>query len=219
MEYFFDINKKNKDQSSLIILLYSIIFHAMLILGLSLVKPGTPEFIKITVATNTIQLSAKGTTSNKQTPLKHQDKKLPKEEIVKSHSQKQSIQKEIPSDNKPMKPDQKSLPNPTPTGQSPNESKEFFSSEATVDKTAQCTLPEINLTEDAINAGVTSGSVIIEVHINSLGKVVDSKLIKGTGYKIDQVAVNAAKELNCKAAWREKENVGVIKRINWIIVQ
>lgn len=81
-----------------------------------------------------------------------------------------------------------------------------------------CSLPEINLTEDATNAGIKSGSVIIEVKINSFGKVIDATLIKGTGYKVDQVALEAAKKLNCKPAWREKQNIGVIKRVNWIIV-
>ncbi len=217
MEYFFDINKK--EQSTLSIIIYSLIFHGMLILGLSLIKQRTPEYITISVSTNTIQLAAKSTNSNKQTIQKNQDKKIPTEEIIKSKNQKQSINKEIPTDHSPPMAQPKHIANPTPSGQSSNANKEFFSAESTVDKTAQCTLPEINLTDDASNAGVTSGTVIIEVQINSLGKVVEVKLIKGTGYKVDEIALRAAKELNCKPAWREKENVGVIKRINWIIVQ
>lgn len=218
MEYFFDINKKSKEENKLVLLIYSLIFHCMIVLGVSLLKQGTPKFITISVSTNTIQLSTKSTNSNKQTIQKHQDRKIPTEELMKSRLKKQSIYKEIPSDKIPQTVQAKSIENPTPTGQSSNENKEFFSNESTVDKTAQCTLPEINLSEDALNAGVTNGSVIIEVQINSLGKVVAAKLIKGTGYKVDEIALRAAKELNCKPAWREKENIGVIKRINWIIV-
>ena len=218
MEYFFDFNKKGKDNSLIVVLIYSLIFHGMVILGVALIKQGTPEFVNISVSTNTIQLAAKTANSSKQTIQKHQDKKMPTEELIKSTHQKQSIHKEIPTDNSPPIAQPKSIVNPTPTGQSANANKEFFSAESTVDKTAQCTLPEINLTEDAANAGVTSGSVIIEVQINSLGKVVEAKIVRGTGYKVDEIALRAAKELNCKPALREKENVGVIKRINWIIV-
>ena len=219
MEYFFDLNQKGKEENKLVIFIYSLIFHGMIILGVSLLKHGAPEYVTISVSTNTIQLTAKSANSNKQTIQKHQDKKIPTEELIKSSKQKQSIHKEIPTDSSPPIAQPKNAVDPTPTGQSSNENKEFFSAESTVDKTAQCTLPEINLTDDASNAGVTSGSVIIEVQINSLGKVIEAKLIKGTGYKIDEIALRAAKELNCKPAWREKENVGVIKRINWIIVQ
>jgi TonB family protein len=218
VEYFFDFNKKGKEKNTFIIFIYSLILHGMVFLGVSLIRQGTPKYVTISVSTNTIQLAAKSTNSSKQTIQKHQDKKMPTEELIKSSKQKQSIHKEIPSDNAPPLAQPKSIVTPTPTGQSSNSNKEFFSAESTVDKTAQCTLPEINLTEDASNAGITSGSVIIEVQINSLGKVVEAKLIKGTGYKVDEIALRAAKELNCKPAWREKENVGVIKRINWIII-
>ncbi|MGY3804670.1 energy transducer TonB [Pigmentibacter ruber] len=219
MEYFFDLNKKAKDENIIVITIYSLFFHFFLVLAIALLKPHPPEFISIKVSTNTIQLSTNKSQSNKQTIQKQQDKKIPKEEIVKSNTAKRSIQKEIPSEKTAPSTNAKDIPNPTPEGQSSNPSKEFYSAESTVDKTAQCTLPEINLTDDATNAGIKSGNVIIEVQINSQGKVTNATLIKGTGYKIDQVALNAAKELNCKPARRDQESVGVIKRINWVIVQ
>ena len=204
MEYFLYINSKDKEENYLTRVGYSILFHVFLVFAIVLIRQNPVEFIKISVSTNTIQLAAKNAKSNKQTIQKPQEKQIPKEELIKSATMpKQNIQKEIPAD--------------TPEGQSSNPSKEFYSAESTVDKTAQCTLPEINLSEDATNAGVTSGSVIIEIQINSQGKVTEAKLIKGTGYKIDEIALQAAKLLNCKAAKREQENVGVIKRINWII--
>ena len=218
MEYFFDLNTKNRDEKFLVTVAYSVLFHVFLIFGIALLRPNPPEFISISVSTNTIQLASNTANANKQTIQKTHDKKIPKEELFKSSTTpKQNIQKEIPSETSIPSAQAKSVANPTPEGQSSNPSKEFYSAESTVDKTAQCTLPEINLSEDATNAGITSGSVIIEVQINSEGKVTTAKLIKGTGYKIDDIALEAAKSLNCRPAKREKESVGVIKRINWII--
>ncbi|WP_397600257.1 energy transducer TonB [Silvanigrella sp.] len=218
MEYFLYINSKDNEENYLTRVGYSILFHVFLVLAIVLIRQNPVEFIKISVSTNTIQLAAKNANSNKQTIQKPQEKQIPKEELVKSSTMpKQNIQKEIPADTSIPSAQAKSVANPTPEGQSSNPSKEFYSAESTVDKTAQCTLPEINLSEDATNAGVTSGSVIIEVQINSQGKVTEAKLIKGTGYKIDEIAIQAAKLLNCKAAKRENASVGVIKRINWII--
>ncbi len=219
MEYFFDVNTKAKDENIIVITIYSLLFHFLLVFAIALLKPNPPEFVSITVATNTIHLNTNKAQSNKQSIQKQQDKKIPKEEVVKSNAAKQQIHKEIPSEKTQPSVNAKDVPNPTPEGQSSNPSKEFYSAESTVDKTAQCTLPEINLTDDATNAGIKSGNVIIEVQINSQGKVTNTKLIKGTGYKIDEVALNAAKELNCKPARRDQESVGVIKRINWVIVQ
>jgi TonB family protein len=218
LEYFLYINSKDKEENYLTSVGYSIFFHIFLVFAIVLIRQNPVEFIKISVSTNTIQLAAKNATSNKQTIQKPQKKQIPKEEVIKSATlPKQNIQKEIPAETSIPSSQAKSVDNPTPEGQSSNPSKEFYSAESTVDKTAQCTLPEINLTEDATNAGITSGSVIIEIQINSQGKVTDAKLIKGTGYKIDEIAIQAAKLLNCKAAKREKESVGVIKRINWVI--
>ena len=220
MEYFFELNTKKKEEIYLIRLGYSILFHIFLVFAIALLRPNPPEFISISVSTNTIQLASSAANANKQTIQKTVDKKIPKKELIHTSSTpKQNISKEIPSETSIPSSQAKSVANPTPEGQSSNPSKEFYSAESTVDKTAQCTLPEITLSDDATNAGVNSGNVIIEVQINSEGKVTEAKLIKGTGYKIDEIALQAAKKLNCKPAKREKESVGVIKRINWIITQ
>lgn len=129
MEYFFDLNKKNKDENKLILLIYSIIFHCTVLLGVALIILRNPSYTTITVSTNTIQLAAKGTNSNKQTIQKHQDKKIPMEELVKSTTKKQSIHKEIPLEKTPPKTQAKDIANPTPEGQSSNANKEFFSAE------------------------------------------------------------------------------------------
>lgn len=219
MEYFFNFNTKSKDESILITIIYSIIFHLLLALAVLMFKPHPPEYIKITVATNSVQLNALPIQSSKQSVQKQVNKKITKEEVIKSESKKQIVQKEIPAEKSSTIMNAKDVPNPSPEAQSANETQEFYSAESTVDKTAQCTLPEITLTDDATNAGIRSGNIIIEVQINSQGKVTLAKLIKGTGYKIDQVALVAAKELNCKPARRDQQSVGVIKRFTWVILQ
>ncbi|KAB8033413.1 energy transducer TonB [Fluviispira multicolorata] len=216
MENLLYFDKDTKEVKFYIVLCYSIFFHILLVILINFLTPNPVDITDLRVTTNTVQISSKTPNSNKQSLLKHRDKVQPTKEFVKSIGKPSPAPKEIPAEK--VSTAQKMQEAVTPSGQSTNDSKEFFSAESTVDKTAQCTLPEINITDDAANAGITSGSVIIEVQINSVGKVIEAKLIKGTGYKIDQVALAAAKELDCKPAWREKHSVGVIKRITWMIV-
>ncbi|BBH53283.1 energy transducer TonB [Fluviispira sanaruensis] len=216
MENILYFNKNTKDLNFFLVVGYSLLFHILLALSLSFLTPNPVDMTDLRVTTSTVQISSKSPNSQKPTLQKHRERNIPKKELIQSTQKSAAAPSEIPPEK--VATPQKHLDAVTPAGQSTNESKEFYSAESTVDKTAQCTLPEINITDDAANAGVTSGSVVIEVQINSEGKVTEAKLIKGTGYKVDQVALAAAKELNCSPAWREKHSVGVIKRITWMIV-
>jgi TonB family protein len=74
-------------------------------------------------------------------------------------------------------------------------------SEAAADEPARCpALREIPITDDAANAGITSGRVVIEVVVGSQGGVLEARLVEGTGYEIDQVALAEVKKLRCTAA-------------------
>jgi periplasmic protein TonB len=71
-------------------------------------------------------------------------------------------------------------------------------SEAAIDTPAKCTLPrDIPMTDDAINAGITSGLILVNIVVSSKGDVVKATLKKGTGYSIDQVVIEALKKVKC----------------------
>lgn len=89
--------------------------------------------------------------------------------------------------------------------------------EAIVDKAARCKTPEIPITQDAANAGITSGKVVLEVQISSSGKVIEAKLLKGTGFKIDDSVISYAKNMQCSPAEKDGKKVPVVKRLQWII--
>lgn len=116
------------------------------------------------------------------------------------------------------------LPPPPPVAPGTNSDEVDFSAqaveEAFADTGADCSgsLPELELTEDAVNAGVSSGKLLIEVIIDEGGKVRNVKLLKGTGYEIDQVAVEAIRSITCVAATSGGEPTVVRKELPYEIV-
>lgn len=93
-------------------------------------------------------------------------------------------------------------------------------SEAVADAPAKCPVPpNLELTTDALNAGLTNAEVIIEVAVNALGLVQDAKLKSGTGYEIDKVALKAAMKLKCTPAVLSGKAVGVAgKKLVWKVM-
>jgi outer membrane biosynthesis protein TonB len=91
------------------------------------------------------------------------------------------------------------LPPPAPVGSQPEFDPDArVLTEAAVDKKLACPpVGEIALTDDAINAGVTSGRVVIEVVVNSKGEVEEVKLIEGTGYEVDKVVLQKYRQQRC----------------------
>lgn len=73
--------------------------------------------------------------------------------------------------------------------------------EAVADTPADCPLPQgLDLTEDAVNAGVTSGELWVDFSVARDGSVGNAVLKKGTGYEIDSLALSAVRKLKCKPA-------------------
>ncbi len=89
--------------------------------------------------------------------------------------------------------------------------------EALVDKAARCQTPDLTITQDAANAGITSGKIILEVQISSSGKVIGVKILKGTGFKIDEEVIRLAEGMICSPAEKGGKSVAVIKRLQWLI--
>lgn len=213
MEYIFNFSKNSKDPSIIKDVYLSIFFHIVFVIIIKIISTSHTEVTDLHVTVSTIQIHSP---TSKPNISKKKDKVNPNSEALKADKKQYTPEKEIPAEKNKKKTENKEMS--TPSAQSSNPSNEYYSAESTVDKTAQCTLPEINITDDAASAGVTSGSVVIEVQINSEGKVTNAKLIKGTGYKVDLVALEAAKLLSCRPASKEKQSVGVIKRLTWMIV-
>jgi TonB family protein len=116
------------------------------------------------------------------------------------------------------------LPPPAPVAPGTNSDDVDYSAraveEAFADTEADCSgsLPELELTEDAVNAGVSSGKLLIEVIIDEKGTVRNVKLVKGTGYEIDRIAVEAIRSIKCVAATSNGEPTIVRKELFYEIV-
>ena len=93
-------------------------------------------------------------------------------------------------------------------------------SEAVADTPARCPVPpNLELTTDALNAGLTNAEVIIEVAVTAVGDVREAKLRTGTGYEIDKVALKAAMKLKCTPAVLSGKPVGVAgKKLVWKVM-
>ncbi len=204
MEYFFEFNKKTKLENIAFFLLISFFLHSCIYFAVVFMHVPEPETISISLTNNNLQI-----VNNKpQSKPKQQKPNTPK------------VQKQIAVDQKkPLPQPVTSNPQPNPTEQTTqNDQNEAYANETVADKSAACTLPEINLTDDATQAGVTSGIVTIDVSIDGDGKVTKAKLVRGTGYNVDNVALKVALTLKCKPAIKEKSSLAVIKRINWKII-
>jgi hypothetical protein len=92
--------------------------------------------------------------------------------------------------------------------------------EAFADASADCSraLPQLDLTPDAINAGVTRGRLVFETVLDASGVVQQVKLIKGTGYDIDKVARDALQGMRCRPAQASGQGVVVRKEIVFEVV-
>jgi TonB family protein len=115
---------------------------------------------------------------------------------------------------------EKPVVNSNPISSAQSEASDVYSNpvvEAVADEAARCQIPEIPITEDAANAGITAGKIVLEIQINADGKVTNATLLKGTGFKIDDVVLNLAKNLQCSPAKKDGKNITVIKRLPWYI--
>lgn len=92
--------------------------------------------------------------------------------------------------------------------------------EALADTPARCPVPpNLELTTDALNAGLTNAEVVIEVAVNATGGIESALLKTGTGYEIDKVALQAAKKLKCAPAVLSGKPVGVAgKKLVWKVM-
>ncbi|NBX18641.1 MAG: hypothetical protein EBR09_14900 [Proteobacteria bacterium] len=108
---------------------------------------------------------------------------------------------------------------PVPPPAAPEE-VESEVSEALADTPARCPVPpNLELTIDALNAGLTNAEVIIEVAVNAAGSVENAKLKTGTGYEIDNVALKAAMKLKCTPAVLSGKTVRVAgKKLVWKVM-
>jgi TonB family protein len=209
MEYFFVFDEKNKKRQFLIILFFSIFFHVCIAFFMQLLAPVAPQESQKLFVHLSPPLSRVPSVKNGQHFSSQQRKKVLK---------KQNVEKKISFEKRQSSLVHKPKAPVAQTEEHSLRSKELFAAESTVDQNAQCSLPEINLSDDAVNAGITSGTVVIDVQIDSLGKVQAAKLVKGTGYDVDGLALRAAKNLLCKPATLNKEKVGVLKRLHWMII-
>lgn len=93
-------------------------------------------------------------------------------------------------------------------------------SENVSDSVAVCSFPsELAITDEAVNAGITTGQVVIEVIVGRDGAVREPILKKGVGYGVDELAIAAARKLKCKPALRGGVPVSVKnKKLVWTIV-
>lgn len=91
--------------------------------------------------------------------------------------------------------------------------------EAAADVAARCPLPTLDLSEDALNAGLTSAELALQVSISSTGAVMSAVLKKGTGYQIDNIALVAARKIVCTPAQSAGKPVAVKeKKLIWKVV-
>jgi outer membrane biosynthesis protein TonB len=92
--------------------------------------------------------------------------------------------------------------------------------EAFASSSADCAgaLPELELSDDAVNAGLTSGQLIIEVIVDDKGIVRQPKLIKGTGYQIDAIALKEVQKMKCNPAQENGKSTVVRKELRFEVV-
>jgi hypothetical protein len=116
-----------------------------------------------------------------------------------------------------VNPEDANKPVPPPAAPEEAESEVF---EALADTPARCPVPpNLELTIDALNAGLTNAEVIIEVAVNATGSVENAKLKTGTGYEIDNVALKAAMKLKCTPAVLSGKTVRVAgKKLVWKVM-
>jgi outer membrane biosynthesis protein TonB len=92
--------------------------------------------------------------------------------------------------------------------------------DAFADTAADCSgaLPQLDLTDDAINAGLRRGRLVFEVIIDQTGRVRSPRMVKGTGYDIDRVAREAISKIVCKPAQADGTAAVVRKELVFEVV-
>jgi TonB family protein len=192
--------------------LYSIIFHTVFFFLQPLEDKKSSKIVYLEI---TAQPPAVAPKKEMQKP-----KELPKKPVIKKLIQQQPLDTK-PAPLVPPQVEEKPLTNSASTQSSANADANDvpikFVPEAIVDKAARCQTPEIALTQDAVNAGVTSGKVSIEAQISADGKVTEAKILKGTGFQIDDSIIALAKKMYCIPAQKDGKNVAVVKRLQWSI--
>jgi protein TonB len=146
-------------------------------------------------------------------------KELPKEVQTKKLIQKTVVPQPAPVVSAAPEISPASLPHPSSIAGDKGDVSIAAVSESVVDEPARCVTPEIPITEDAANAGVTSGKVVLQVQISSEGKVVSATLLKGTGFRIDEEVLQQARKMVCEPARKDGKSVAVVKRVLWKIVR
>lgn len=93
-------------------------------------------------------------------------------------------------------------------------------SENVVDTVASCPAPtDLALTNEAINAGIESGQLVVEVIVGRDGKVREPSIRKSVGYGVDELALDAVRKLKCTPAQKNGIPVSVKgKKLIWNIV-
>lgn len=208
------------DSPVFLIFLYSIIAHIIIF---SSVVFFLQKSVKNAEKQNVVYMQITAAPQSVAAPKKEiqKPKELPKKPVIKKLVQQQPLSTK-PAPLVQQQPEEKPQTNPNPTTQSSanadaNDVATKPVVEAVVDKAARCKTPEIALTQDAANAGVTSGKVILEVQISADGKVTEAKILKGTGFQIDDAVVALAKKMDCIPAEKDGKSVAVIKRMQWLI--
>lgn len=114
-----------------------------------------------------------------------------------------------------VNPDDANKPPPAPLSEDPESVAELAA-----DAPAQCPLPpSLELTNDALNAGLTNAEVVIEVAIASTGAIQKAQLKVGTGFEIDKIAMRAALKLKCTPAVLAGRPVAVTgKKLVWKVM-
>jgi Gram-negative bacterial TonB protein C-terminal len=113
-----------------------------------------------------------------------------------------------------VKPEQANQPPPTaynPTIEDPDANPVV---ETVAEVESKCPYPpNLQLTEDAINAGILSGKIEVVVFVSSQGEVKEAKLKKKTGFEIDNVVLNAVKNIKCSPAQVAGKPVAVKEKV------
>lgn len=114
-------------------------------------------------------------------------------------------------------------PSAVPIGTNGDEAVDYNAravEEVFADSSADCSaaIPQLDLTEDAINAGVTSGELVFETIVDEQGRVRQPKLVRGTGFEIDRVATEALAGITCAPAMADGKPTVVRKEIRFRVV-
>lgn len=212
---------KNNYPASLLIL-YSVFFHITLFLILYffhfsptvLNEKQNIVYLELTPIpkseTKTFQEPAPQVKSIE--PMKNQPKKklIQKKTISAKSAPLVDSEEEFPT---PPKQNAKNIPSQSqaqPSFVNPS-SQTAAVPEAVVDTVARCPMIDIALTSDAANAGVSAGRLLFEVTISDSGKVLFVKTLKGTGFTVDEKAIDAIKKLVCVPAEKGGKKVAVKK--------